>query len=60
LTFATLDRFRRRWYCTDQVDRFRKVRTVFFYSAAAADSRRLSRSLALSALPHARVRRGSR
>ena len=33
---------------------------MFFYSAAAADSRRLSRSLALSALPHARVRRGSR
>ena len=33
---------------------------MFFYSAAAADSRRLTRSLALSALPHAPVRRGPR
>ena len=49
-----------RRYCTDQVDRFRKARTVFFFALAAADSRRLTRSVALSALPHAPVRRGSR
>jgi hypothetical protein len=33
---------------------------MFFFSAAAADSRRMTRSLALSARPHARVRRSSR
>jgi hypothetical protein len=37
-----------------------RFRTVFFYAAAAADSRRLTRSVALSALPHAPVRRGPR
>ena len=33
---------------------------MFFYALAAADSRRLTRSLAQSALPHAPVRRASR
>ena len=33
---------------------------MYFFAAAAADSRRLTRSVALSALPHAPVRRGSR
>jgi hypothetical protein len=43
-------------YCTDQVDRFRKaLPTVFLFSVAAADSRRLTRSLALSARPKART-----
>jgi hypothetical protein len=30
---------------------------MIFYAAAAADSRRLTRSLALSARPHAPIRR---
>jgi hypothetical protein len=33
---------------------------MFFFSAAAADSRRLTRSVALSARPHAPVIRESR
>ena len=33
---------------------------MFFFALAAADSRRLTRSVALSAQPHAPVRRGSR
>jgi len=31
---------------------------MMFYAAAAADSRRLTRAVALSALPNAPVRRG--
>jgi hypothetical protein len=33
---------------------------VFFFALAAADSRRLTSSVARSALPNARVQRGSR
>ena len=33
---------------------------MFFYSLAAADSRRLTRALALSARPDAPIRRASR
>jgi hypothetical protein len=52
-----LDRFSDRRYCTDSVDRFRKDPKVIFFAAAAADSRRLTRTLAQSALPTAPIRR---
>jgi hypothetical protein len=41
-------------YCIDPVTLTERL-LVFLYAAAAADSRRLTRSLALSARPKARI-----